>query len=91
MKIDTVCQILDTVSFVLITPEFMRDETLGKIRSVSRRIAKRWNLRFPDFMPGLIAIPLGLLCFGLAYMYAPNPGTLAQNAIKFVSGGFFWC
>jgi hypothetical protein len=88
VKIETLCQILDTASFVPITPEFMRDETLEKIRSVGGRIVGRWDIRSPEFLFGTIGMLVGFLLFGFAYMHMNKTdfANLAQHAGMLVMG-----
>ena len=94
MTIGTVCQILDTVSFILITPEFMRDETLARIRSVSGRFAswwwsfdqRKWYKR-PLALMVVAASVLGwgLVFFGVYYLPYITPLTIVPLLIVFLT------
>jgi drug/metabolite transporter (DMT)-like permease len=68
MNIEAASQIADALSFILVTPEFLRDETLTSIRqglrSIANKIASSYvyplnNANAPD--PGLAVL---LLIFG---------------------------
>ncbi len=81
MNIEQLTQILDTVSFVMVTPEFMRDDTLHRIQMWSGKVVSSFSSK-GLVLPAVVFYPVVATVFWLVVRWNILPGLPVAEDIK---------